>query len=145
MFRLSVMSVHAKEASANTERTILFQKKNLSDPQRRDTVNPLGWNDMLQDQADKLEQIARQTEASHGNGQKPPNWSPNGVPAPASYRRRASIAPTATRCCRPNRKIPSQRTKTRKDLIREANNQGVEQITRSRIAPPLDDKLFLKL
>ncbi len=66
MFRLSVMSVHAKEASANTERTILFQKKKLSDPQRRDTVNPLDRNDMLQDQADKLEQIARQTEASHG-------------------------------------------------------------------------------
>ena len=43
-------------------------------------------------------------------------------------------------------KIPSQRTKTQKDLVAEAgNNRVVEQIVRARIGPPLDEKLFLTL
>ncbi|OPA88992.1 hypothetical protein BFW86_15665 [Pseudomonas fluorescens] len=199
------------EEAANTERTILFQKKKLSDPQRRDTVNPLDWNDMLQDQADRLEQIARQTEASHGKRPevtelvaqwrasakelmtkarrhcadgykvlppKPENvdflWR-NGfvdinlvrrdIPTKSgdvfteyAVREKGKVdvlwyahfhypekgAPRASYTAA-HLKIPSQRTKTQKDLIREANNQGVEQIIRSRIAPPLDDKLFLRL
>ncbi|WP_225911373.1 hypothetical protein [Pseudomonas lactucae] len=199
------------EDAANTERTILFQKKKLSDPQRRDTVNPLDWNDMLQDQADKLEQIARQTEASHGkrpeatelvaqwrasaselrkkarqhcaDGYKvlPPkpenvdflwrhgfvdiNLVRRDIPTKSgdvfteyAVRDKGKIdvlwyahfhypekgAPRGSYTAA-HLKIPSQRTKTQKDLIREASNHEVERIIRSRIAAPLDEKLFLKL
>ncbi|KAF1025618.1 MAG: hypothetical protein GAK37_02839 [Pseudomonas sp.] len=49
------------------ERTIEFQKRKLNDPQRRDTLNPLDWNDMLEAQANKLREVARQTESQHSS------------------------------------------------------------------------------
>lgn len=43
-------------------------------------------------------------------------------------------------------KIPSQRYKTKKDLIAEAKSNGVvAQIINADINAPLDQKLFLKL
>lgn len=52
------------------ERTILFQKKKLNDPQRLQSLNPLDWNDMLESPAKKLEQTAQRIEAEHGNDPK---------------------------------------------------------------------------
>ncbi|WP_236349502.1 hypothetical protein, partial [Pseudomonas lactis] len=43
-------------------------------------------------------------------------------------------------------KTPAQRTKTQKDLIAEAGNNGVvERIIKAGITKPLDERLFLKL
>ncbi|WP_248730554.1 DUF6543 domain-containing protein [Pseudomonas sp. MWU13-2517] len=51
---------------AGIERSIQFQKKKLDDPARRDTVNPRDWSDMLEAQADQLEQVAQDAQANHG-------------------------------------------------------------------------------
>jgi hypothetical protein len=40
------------------ERSIEFQKRKLSDPQRRDELNPRDWNDMLEHQAERIETLA---------------------------------------------------------------------------------------
>ncbi|WP_419793509.1 hypothetical protein MYA83_16240 [Pseudomonas palleroniana] len=51
---------------AGIERSIQFQKKKLDDPARRETVNPRDWSDMLEAQADQLEQVAQDAQANHG-------------------------------------------------------------------------------
>ena len=198
------------DESAGIERSIDYQKKKLNDPQRREGINPLDWNDMLEAQADRLRATAQQAEASHGakaeqlvkqwraqaddllkkarqhcaDGYKvlPPKpenidylWKHGFVdinliqrdtatksgdvfteyavrekgkadvlwyahfhyPAKGSPRNLYTAA---------HLKIPSQRGKTQKDLIKEAgSNRVVEQIVRARIGPPLDQKLFLNL
>ncbi|MDY7533990.1 hypothetical protein RGV33_20305 [Pseudomonas sp. Bout1] len=200
------------DEGASIERSILFQKKKLEDPLRRESLNPLDWNDMLEAQAERLERMAQRTAAEHGTDPeatelvkqwnsavgemrknarqhcadgymalppKPANvdflWQHGFVdinllrrdiatksgdvfteyavrkkdqgevlwyahfhyPAKGSPRNLYTAA---------HLKIPSQRTKTQKDLIAEAgNNRVVEQITRARIGSPLDEKLFLKL
>jgi hypothetical protein len=200
------------EESAGIERTIEFQKRKLNDPQRREGVNPLDWNDMLQAQAERLQATALQAETNQSGRPetaqlvnqwrtaadellhkarqhcadgykllppKPENidylWKHGFVdinlvqrdtatksgdvfteyavrekgkvdvlwyahfhyPAKGSPRNLYTAA---------HLKIPSQRTKTQKDLVAEAgNNRVVEQIVRSRIGPPLDEKLFLTL
>lgn len=200
------------EESAGIERTIAFQKRKLNDPQRREGINPLDWNDMLQAQAERLRATALQAETSHSGRPeteqlvkqwrtaadellikarqhcadgykllppKPENidylWKHGFVdinlvqrdtatksgdvfteyavrekgkvdvlwyahfhyPAKGSPRNLYTAA---------HLKIPSQRTKTQKDLVAEAgNNRVVEQIVRARIGPPLDEKLFLTL
>lgn len=43
-----------------------FSKKKLDDPQRRDTVSPLDWYEMLETVANQLKETARQAEANHG-------------------------------------------------------------------------------
>ncbi|MFB3305463.1 dermonecrotic toxin domain-containing protein [Pseudomonas sp. AMR01] len=192
--------------------SITYQKRKLSDPARRDTVNPLDWYDMLRAQADRLREVARQTQANH-SGQaetgdlvaqwktaadnlqhaaiqhtaegylvQPPkpenvdflwlhgfvdiNLVKRDVPTKSGdvfteyavrekgkinvlwyahfhYPEKGAVRNTYTAA---HLKIPSQRTKTQKDLIREAgNNRLVEQIIRSRVSAPLDEKLFLKL
>lgn len=194
------------------ERTIIFQKKKLTDPLRRDTLNPLDWHDMLEAQANKLRDVARKTETDHGTQpeaaamiarwrntadelvQKARQHAADGYrvqpPKPenvdflwrygfvdinlsqrdvrtksgdvfteyavrdkgkpdvlwyAHFHYAAKGAPRSNYTAA-HLKIPSQRTKTQKDLIAEAgNNRVVEQIIRSRITPPLDEKLFLKL
>ncbi|MGA9705750.1 dermonecrotic toxin domain-containing protein [Pseudomonas sp.] len=200
------------EEGAAIERTILFQKKKLDDPLRRQNVNPLDWNDMLETQAKKLEQTARRAADAHGtvpaaaeqikqwqsaaaqmlkqarqhcaDGYKalPPkpenidflwqhgfvdiNLVQRDVPTKSGdvfteyavrdkgkvdvlwyahfhYPAKGSARNLYTAA---HLKIPAQRAKTQKDLVAEAgNNRIVEQITRARIGPPLDEKLFLKL
>jgi hypothetical protein len=44
------------------ERSIEFQKRKLSDPQRRDELNPRDWNDMLEHQAERIETLASELE-----------------------------------------------------------------------------------
>ncbi len=51
------------------ERSIEFQKKKLSDPTRRDELNPQDWRDMLAHQAERLEAVA--TELTNHHGDKP--------------------------------------------------------------------------
>ncbi|MBT9303419.1 hypothetical protein [Pseudomonas sp. TAE6080] len=51
------------------ERSIEFQKKKLSDPTRRDELNPQDWRDMLAHQADRLETVA--TELANHHADKP--------------------------------------------------------------------------
>ncbi|OPA85187.1 hypothetical protein BFW87_27525 [Pseudomonas fluorescens] len=200
------------EQATRLEATITYQKRKLADPARRDTVNPLDWYDMLQAQADKLREVARQTLANHGaqaetanlvarwrstaddlqnkaiqhtadgyrvQPPKPENvdflWRhglvdinlvKRDVPTKSGdvfteyavrekgkvdvlwyahfhYPEKGAVRNTYTAA---HLKIASQRAKTQKDLIREAgNNRVVEQIIRSRITAPLDEKLFLKL
>lgn len=55
------------EEQAGIERSIQFQKKKLDDPARRESVNPSDWSDMLEAQARRLEQVAQEAQASHGN------------------------------------------------------------------------------
>ena len=200
------------EESAGIERTIAFQKRKLNDPQRREGINPLDWNDMLQAQAERLQATALQAETRHGSNPETEQWvkqwrtaadellakarqhcadgykvlppKPENIdylwkhgfvdinlvqrdiatksgdvfteyavrekgkvdvlwyahfhyPAKGSPRNLYTAA---------HLKIPSQRTKTQKDLVAEAgNNRVVEQIVRARIGPPLDEKLFLTL
>lgn len=65
---LSTLKAEAQkllEDSAGIERSIAFQKKKLNDPQRREGINPLDWNDMLEAQADRLQATALQAENSH--------------------------------------------------------------------------------
>lgn len=47
------------------EKSIEFQRRKLADPQRRDDVNPLDWNDMLEHQATSIEVIADEIQAHH--------------------------------------------------------------------------------
>lgn len=54
------------EAATRSEQTILFQKRKLDDPQRRDTVYPLDWYNMLETEAEKLRKTAQEAEANHG-------------------------------------------------------------------------------
>lgn len=200
------------EESAGIERTIAFQKRKLNDPQRREGINPLDWNDMLQAQAERLQATALLAETRHGGNPETEQWvkqwrtaadellakarqhcadgykllppKPENIdylwkhgfvdinlvqrdiatksgdvfteyavrekgkvdvlwyahfhyPAKGSPRNLYTAA---------HLKIPSQRTKTQKDLVAEAgNNRVVEQIVRARIGPPLDEKLFLTL
>lgn len=56
------------------EKTILFQKKKLDDPLRRDTVNPRDWNDMLEAQANLLFEKAQQAQAAHGARPETAEW-----------------------------------------------------------------------
>ena len=56
------------------EKTILFQKKKLDDPLRRDTVNPRDWNDMLEAQANLLFEKAQQAQAAHGDKPETAEW-----------------------------------------------------------------------
>jgi hypothetical protein len=44
------------------ERSIEFQKRKLSDPQRRDELNPRDWSDMLEHQAERIETLASELE-----------------------------------------------------------------------------------
>ncbi|WP_256858644.1 dermonecrotic toxin domain-containing protein [Pseudomonas synxantha] len=194
------------------EQTILFQKKKLEDPSRRNTVSPRDWNDMLETQADQLKKIAQQAEASQGAKTETAEWVARWRAAADEMLQKARRhtadgylvqTPTAenvdylwrhgfvdinlVRRDIPTKsgdvfteyavrkkgkvdvlwyahfhypkmgtpradhtaahlKIPSQRTKTQKDLIAEAGSNGiVEQIIKSRITPPLDEKLFLQL
>lgn len=197
---------------AAIERSILFQKKKLGDPLRRESVNPLDWNDMLDAQAKKLEQMAQRTAAEHGAAPKAAELVQQWNNAAAQMRKKArqhcadgymALPPKPENIdflwqhgfvdinlvqrdiptksadvfteyavrekgkvevlwyahfhypakgsprnlyTAAHLKIPSQRTKTQKDLVAEAgNNRVVEQITRARIGSPLDEKLFLKL
>ncbi|PBJ21248.1 hypothetical protein BSF44_37230 [Pseudomonas sp. ACN8] len=47
------------------ERSIEFQKRKLSDPQRRDELNPRDWSDMLEHQAERIETLASELEQAH--------------------------------------------------------------------------------
>ncbi|MGA3798734.1 dermonecrotic toxin domain-containing protein [Pseudomonas fluorescens] len=47
------------------ERSIEFQKRKLSDPQRRDELNPRDWSDMLEHQAKRIETLASELEHAH--------------------------------------------------------------------------------
>lgn len=47
------------------ERSIEFQKRKLSDPQRRDELNPRDWSDMLEHQAKRIETLASELEQAH--------------------------------------------------------------------------------
>lgn len=49
------------------ERSIEFQKKKLSDPSRRDELNPQDWRDMLAHQAERLETVAAGLAQHHGD------------------------------------------------------------------------------
>lgn len=209
-YRLEARSL--MEGAAGIEETIIFQKRKLADPLRRDTVNPRDWNDMLETQANQLRETANQAEASHGDKPEtaelvarwrtaaeemlekahrhaadgymvqPPtaenvdflwrhgfvdlNLVKRDVPTKtgdvfteyAVRRKNQTDVLWYAHFHYPNKgapradytaahlKIPSQRTKTQKDLIAEAGNNGiVEQIIRSRITAPLDERLFLKL
>jgi len=51
------------------ERSIDFQKRKLSDPTRRDDLNPRDWHDMLAHQAERLDSVA--TELSSHAADKP--------------------------------------------------------------------------
>ncbi|MGB3122208.1 MAG: DUF6543 domain-containing protein [Pseudomonas sp.] len=200
------------EEAAKLEATIIYQKRKLNDPTRRDTLNPLDWYDMLQANADKVREVARQALANHGTQEEtanlvaqwrsaaddlqkkaiqhaadgyrvqPPkpenvdflwrhgfvdiNLVKRDVPTRSGdvfteyavrekgkvdvlwyahfhYPQKGAVRNTYTAA---HLKIASQRAKTQKDLIREAgNNRMLEQIIRSRITSPLDEKLFLKL
>ena len=48
------------------ERSIQFQKRKLDDLTHRESVNPRDWSDMLEAQAERLEQVAREAKANHG-------------------------------------------------------------------------------
>ncbi|MGR3885797.1 hypothetical protein FW764_02265 [Pseudomonas sp. 1152_12] len=200
------------EAATRSEQTILFQKRKLDDPLRRDTVYPKDWNDMLETKAHQLEAMAQQIEASHGarpeTAALATRWRAAADEMLQKARRHAADGymvqpPTAenvdflwrhgfvdinlVRRDIPTKsgdvfteyavrkkgkidvvwyahfhypeknwpradhraahlKIPSQRTKTQKDLIAEAGSNGVvEKIIKARITPPLDERLFLKL
>ncbi|MCI1738183.1 MAG: hypothetical protein LKM38_14260, partial [Pseudomonas veronii] len=62
------------EESAGIERTIAFQKRKLNDPQRREGINPLDWNDMLQAQAERLQATALLAETRHGSNPETEQW-----------------------------------------------------------------------
>jgi len=47
------------------ERSIEFQKRKLTDPQRRDELNPRDWSDMLEHQAKRIETLASELEHAH--------------------------------------------------------------------------------
>ena len=51
------------------EKSIEFQKRKLIDPQRRDELNPRDWNDMLSQQAQRIEAVASEIESNHGDKQ----------------------------------------------------------------------------
>ncbi|WP_248136045.1 DUF6543 domain-containing protein [Pseudomonas sp. W2Jun17] len=198
--------------AAKEEQSILFQKRKLNDPARRDTVTPKDWNDMLEPLANKLRETADQAEASHrarpetadlvaqwraaadellqkarqhaadGFLVQPPTaenvdflWThrfvdinlvkrdfqlkPNDFLTEYQVRKKGEVEPLwYAHFHYPQKgwkradhnaahlKIPSQRYKTQKDLIREAGNNGVvEKITKASITAPLDQKLFLEL
>jgi hypothetical protein len=200
------------DAATRREQSILFQKKKLDDPQRRDTVSPLDWYEMLETVANQLKETARQAEANHGGRPEtaelvarwrtaademlqkarqhtadgylvqPPtaenvdflwrhrfvdiNLVRRDVPTKAgdvfteyAVRKKGKIDVVwYAHFHYPQKgwprddhraahlKIPSQRYKTKKDLIAEAKSNGVvAQIINADINAPLDQKLFLKL
>ncbi|WP_225924307.1 dermonecrotic toxin domain-containing protein [Pseudomonas khavaziana] len=53
------------DEQAPIERSIQFQKRKLDDPAQRESVNPQDWSDMLEAQADRLEQVVREAQANH--------------------------------------------------------------------------------
>lgn len=55
------------DGQTEIERSIQYQKRKLDDPARRESVSPSDWSDMLENQAQNLERIAQQAEASHGD------------------------------------------------------------------------------
>ena len=195
------------------ERSIQFQKRKLDDPTQRESVNPQDWSDMLEAQADSLEQVAREAQANHKADRRTATLVEQWQNAVAHMREQA----IAHRCDgylrqapRPENidylwthgrvdigvvkrykplkggdflteyairdknglkdlwyahfhytkanspvadhsaahlKIPEQRYLTQKDLVRQAgqDNSSIEEIVHTRINPPLDQKLFLKL
>ena len=50
---------------AGIEGTIRFQQNKLKDPQRRQGINPLDWDTMLNTQADQLDRVADEIRATH--------------------------------------------------------------------------------
>ena len=58
------------DGQAEIESSILYQKKKLDDPARRESVSPSDWSDMLENQARNLDRIAQQAEASHGDNRE---------------------------------------------------------------------------
>ena len=194
------------------EQSILFQKKKLDDPVRRDTVSPRDWNDMLEAQANLLIEKAQQAQAAHGSKPETAEWVARWRATAEDILQKARRhtadgylvqTPTAENVdylwrhgfvdinlvrrdiptktgdifteyvVRKKNKIdalwyahfhypqkgwarddytaahlktPAQRTKTQKDLIAEAGNNGVvERIIKAGITKPLDERLFLKL
>ncbi|WP_330211191.1 dermonecrotic toxin domain-containing protein [Pseudomonas sp. AM4(2022)] len=65
---------HLIDGVTKIEQTILFQKKKLEDPLRRDTVSPRDWNDMLEAQANQLIEKAQQAQAAHGAKPETAEW-----------------------------------------------------------------------
>ncbi len=49
------------------ERSVAFQKKKLTDPARRDELNPRDWHDMLAHQADRLDSVAAELAGQHSD------------------------------------------------------------------------------
>jgi len=66
---LRAQAQRLQEEIPGIERSIEFQKKKLSDPTRRNELNPQDWRDMLAHQADRLETVA--AELTHHHGDKP--------------------------------------------------------------------------
>lgn len=53
------------EQKKDIERSIHFQMKKLQDPTRREQVNPMDWDIMLTQQADRLSSVIREIETAH--------------------------------------------------------------------------------
>lgn len=62
---LMITANQLMEQKTHIERSIQFQMKKLQDPTRRERVNPMDWDTMLTQQADKLSRIIREIEAAH--------------------------------------------------------------------------------
>ncbi|AHC36271.1 MULTISPECIES: hypothetical protein [unclassified Pseudomonas] len=77
------------DEQAGIERSIQFQKKKLDDPTRRESVNPSDWSDMLEAQAQRLEQVAQEAQAGHGARSETAAWVQQWQDAAKEMRRRA--------------------------------------------------------
>lgn len=201
------------EERASIERSIQFQKRKLADPTQRESVTPQDWSDMLEAQAERLEQVANQALANHSadsdtaalvkqwqeaatdmrqqaiahrcdgylvQAPRPENidylWThkrvdiglvkrdkqlkggdflteyairdKNGLKPLwyAHFHYPSAGSPVETYSAA-HLKIPAQRYLTQKDLVGQAgqNNTSIAGLLHTRIKPPLDQKLFLKL